>query len=92
MYEYIEEGTTYDTAVATLRNPFSKAPNEVFARNLLATAKQEPGHNFNEFLLSLQKLAKDCNFQAVTGVQYKQEMIRDAFINRLTSPGIRQDY
>ena len=90
VYEYIEEATTYDTAIATLRDLFSKALNEVFARHLLATAKQEPGHTLDEFLLSLQKLAKNCNFRAVTGMQYKQEMIRDAFRNGLTSPGIRQ--
>ena len=88
VYEYVEEVTTYDTAIANLRDLFSKAPNEVFARHLLAIAKQEPGHTLDEFLLSLQKLAKDCNFRGVTGVQYQQETIRDAFINGLTSPGI----
>ena len=34
VYEYIEKATTYDTAIATLKNFFSKAPNEVFARHL----------------------------------------------------------
>ena len=91
MYGYIEEASTYDTAITTLRDFFSKASNEVFARHLLATAKQESGHILDEFLLSFQKLAKDCNFPAVgSGVQYKQEMIRDAFINGLISPGMRQ--
>ena len=90
VYEYIEEATNYDTAIATLRDFFSKAPNEVFAHHLLATAKQELGLTLDEFLLLLQKLAKDCHFRAVAGVQYKQEMIRDAFIDGLTSPGIRQ--
>ena len=85
MYEYIEKTITYDTAIATLRDLFSKAPNEVFALHFLATAKLELGHTLDEFLLSLQKLAKDCNFQAVTGVQHTQEMIRDAFINGLAS-------
>ena len=54
VYEYIEEATAYDTPIATLRGLLSKAPNEVFARHLLATAKQEPGHTLDEFLLSLQ--------------------------------------
>ena len=90
MYEYIEECTTYDTAIATLKNLYTKVPNEVFARHLLATAKQNPGETLDEFLLSLQKLAKDCNFRAVSSVQYKQEMVRDAFINGLLSCGIRQ--
>ena len=90
MYEYIEECTTYDTAIATLKNLYTKVPNEVFARHLLAAAKQNPGETLDEFLLSLQKLAKDCNFRAVSSVQYKQEMVRDAFINGLLSSGIRQ--
>ena len=90
VYEYIEESTTYGTAIATLRDLFSKTPNEVFARHLLAAAKQKPGHTLDEFLLSLQKLAKDCNFRAVTGVQYKQEIIRDAFTYGFISTGIRQ--
>ena len=38
----------------------------------------------------LRKLSKDCNFRAVAAEQYKQEMIRDAFINGLLSHAIRQ--
>ena len=48
VYVYIEEGTTYNTAIATLRNLFFKAPNEVFARHL-ATGNQEPGYTLDEF-------------------------------------------
>ena len=69
VYEYIKEASTYDTAIATLRDLFFKSPNEVFAHHLLATAKQQPGHTRDEFLLSLQKLAKDGNFRAITGMQ-----------------------
>jgi len=90
VYEYIEECTTYETAIATLKILYTKAPNKVFARHRLATAKQEPGQSLNDFLLSLQKLAKDCNFGAVTSAEYRQEMVRDAFINGLVSSGIRQ--
>ena len=67
-----------------------KTPNEVFARHLLVTTKQQVGQSLDEYLLALQKLAKDCNFRAVSGDQYKQEMVRDAFINGILSPGIRQ--
>ena len=62
MYEYIEKSTTYDTAITTSRDLFSKALSEVFVRHPLATAKQESGHTLNDFLLSFQKLVKDCNF------------------------------
>jgi len=53
VYEYIEECTTYDTAIETLKSLYTKAPNEVFARHRLATTKQEPGQTLDEFLLSL---------------------------------------
>ena len=62
----------------------------MFARHLLVTTKQQVGQSLDEYLLALQKLAKDCNFRAVSGDQYKQEMVRDAFINGILSPGIRQ--
>ena len=71
VYEYIEECTTYDTTMATHKNLYTKVPNEVFARHLLAAAKQNPGETLDEYLLSLQKLAKDCNFRALSSVQYK---------------------
>jgi len=35
-------------------------------------------------------LAKDCTFKAVTAVQYKEEMIKDAFINGLASANFKQ--
>ena len=41
-------------------------------------------------LYSIRKLSKDCKFKAVTAEQYREELIRDAFINGLFSPAIRQ--
>ena len=73
VFEYIEDSATYDAAIAKLQNLYTKAPNEVFARHLLATAKQQSGQTLDEFLLSLQKLARDCNFRAVSGDQYEKE-------------------
>ena len=59
VYQYIEECESYDSAVTTLRNLNSKNPNEVFSRHLLSTKKQEQEQSIDDFLLSLQKLAKD---------------------------------
>ena len=56
----------------------------------LATAKQQPEEALNAFCLKLQKLARVCNFRQVTSKQYRQEMVRDALINGLSSQGIRQ--
>ena len=90
VFEFIEDCETYEAAIAKLKNVYVKTPNEVFARHLLVTTKQQVEQSLDEYLLALQKLAKDCNFRAVSGDQYKQEMVRDAFINGILSPGIRQ--
>ena len=39
---------------------------------------------------SLEKLSKHCEFHQVTAEVYRQEYIRDAFINGLNSNTIRQ--
>ena len=67
-----------------------KTPNTIFARHLLATAKKEPVQSLDNFLLTLAQLSKDFNFANVTGEEYRKEMIRDAFINGISSHAIRQ--
>ena len=62
----------------------------VFARHVLATTKQQAGQTLHDFLQTLRALSKGCNFQAVTAEDYRQQMIRDAFINGLASSAIRQ--
>ena len=69
---------------------FIKVPSTVFARHVLATAKQQAGQTMHDFLQTLRALSKDCNFQAATAEDYRQQKIRDAFVNGLTSSAIRQ--
>ena len=90
VYENFEDCTSFDSAIAALERVYIKTPNEIFARHLLATHQQRPGESLDEFLRELRKLGKDCNFRAVSAEQYKEELIRDAFINGLVSPMIRQ--
>ncbi|XP_064093858.1 uncharacterized protein LOC135206373 [Macrobrachium nipponense] len=90
VYEYIEECANYDTAISTLEKLYVQAPNEIFTRHLLATRQQKAGETLDEFLRELRKLGKDCNLKAVSAEQYREELIRDAFINGLASPMIRQ--
>ena len=56
----------------------------------LATRRQQSGESLDEFLLELCRLSKDCNLKAVSVEQYKEELVRDSFINGLSSPLIRQ--
>ena len=67
-----------------------KRANEIFARHLLATRKQQPNETLDEFLQSLKILSRDCNFKNVDAVIYHDECICDSFISGLASNTIRQ--
>ncbi|KAK3777055.1 hypothetical protein RRG08_008903 [Elysia crispata] len=69
---------------------YVKPGNEIFARHILATTKQEAGQTMDQFLQKLKGLSKDCNFQAVSAEKNRQDAIRDAFISGLNSHQIRQ--
>ena len=65
-------------------------PNEIFARHLLRIAKQRPNQTLADFRSTLSRLAKDCNFKDVSAAKYRDEMLRDSFINGILSSDIRQ--
>ena len=88
--DYVEECTSYDTVIETLERFYVKISNKIFARHELATWKQRPGESLEECLEELKKISKNCNFSAVTAEAYRSEMIRDSFINGITSNYIRQ--
>ena len=90
VYEHFDHCTSYTEAEATLEKLFVKPPNEVFARHLLRVAKQKPQQSLADFKCTLTKLAKDCNFRDVSAAQYRDDMLRDSFINGLLSSDIRQ--
>jgi len=89
-YLYIEDADSYDDIVTILRQIFVKRKNNVYARHLLVSRRQAAGDSISEYLQVLKNLAKDCTFAAVTANQYREKLIRDAFVNRLSSPSIRQ--
>ena len=66
VYEYIEDCTDYNSALEVLNQLFIKKPNEIFARHLLATRRQNPGETLVEFIQELRRLSKDCNLKSVT--------------------------
>ena len=90
VYENFDHCENYEEAEATLGKLFIKQPNEIFARHVLRTEKQKPNQTLADFRSTLTKLAKNCNFKDVTAAQYKDDMLRDAFINGIMSAGIRQ--
>lgn len=90
VYEFIAESSSYEAAISILSSVYIKPRNEIFARHVLASRRQSPGESLNQYLQALKLLAKDCDFKAVTAEEYRDDYIRDAFINGLTSAQIRQ--
>lgn len=90
IFEYIADANTYDNAIATLESVFVKPKNEIFSRHNLFSRKQKQDETIKVYVNSLNVIAQDCNFRNVTAREYRQEYIRDAFINGLSSSNIRQ--
>ena len=79
VYEYIADAADYDAAIEL----YIHSTNDIYNRHLLATRQQNEGETLDQFLQSLKKLAKVCQFSAVTADQYRQEYMQNSFINRL---------
>ena len=90
IYPLIEEEKTYDDIIATLQRTYVKKKNNVFARYSLLTRQQSSEESISTYMQALKSLAKDCNFSDVSAECYRDELIRDSFINGLNSPIIRQ--
>ena len=90
VYDYISDCKDFSDAIKILDGIYIKPKNEIFARHLLATKKQLTSESIDQYLQSLKILAKECTFKAVSPSQYKDEYIRDAFINGIMSNSIRQ--
>ena len=58
IYKLISEETTYESAITGLQNLFVKPKNKIYARHMLATAKQDTGESLDEFILRINKLLK----------------------------------
>ena len=87
--ELIGEAETYEEAIDTLKALYVETPNEILARHLLATRKQQTGESLIEHLKALKTLSKDCNFCQARAAQYRNEAMLDAFISGLWSSNIR---
>ncbi|XP_076819622.1 uncharacterized protein LOC143465288 [Clavelina lepadiformis] len=90
IFEFIEDCDTFDSAVETLQNLLVKKRNKIFARHLLATRKLQTSESRTQFMQTLQIPSKNCQHKYVTAEQNCKKLCRDAFINGLSSPSIRQ--
>ena len=90
IYEYVEEAETYERVIEILKQTFIKRKNNVYARHLLVSRRQSSNEFIAEYLQALKTLSKDCTFRNVTAQQYREELVRDSFINGLSSAVIQQ--
>ena len=90
VYEIFSDASDFTTGIQMLDNAYIKPENVVFNRHRLISCKQEPLQSVDSFLQELERIAKTCDFKAVNAEENKQQYIRDAFINGISSPTIRQ--
>ena len=91
VYEHIEECNDFESAMDKLDKLYVRVPNELHSRNVLLNRKQHVDESLEDYLQDLKKLSKDCNLKVLSSAeQYRQELVRDAFINGVDSPLIRQ--
>lgn len=84
------ECRTYENVPRTREKMYIKPKNEVFARHLLASCKQEASQTLHQFLQNLKLLAKNCDFKSVTANQNQTDAIRDTLISGMQSNSIGQ--
>ena len=90
IYKCLSRCQNYDAAMSTLDGMFIKKKNSNFARNLLATWRQETEESLELYLQNLKTLSRDCDFTALAASQVRDITIRDAFISGVRSNHIRQ--
>ena len=90
IYELISDCTTYTHAITTLDAAYIRPTSVVYSRHQLITTQQDAGQTVDAYLQKLNRLAKSCNFEAVTAEENKNQYVRDAFINGISSTTIRQ--
>ena len=90
VFTFISAAEKFTDAINILEGIYVRPRNEVYARHLVSSRKQQDHESVDEFMNALDLLAKDCSFADVTADVYRDEFIRDAFVRGLKSPEIRQ--
>ena len=83
VYGYIAQCTTYDDAIATLKSIYVKPKNEVFARYVLSTRRQDSAESIDQYVQIFRQLDR---------VQFQncEDKVRDAFISGIKDNSIRK--
>uniref|UniRef100_A0A6P7GGN7 Uncharacterized protein LOC114336882 n=1 Tax=Diabrotica virgifera virgifera TaxID=50390 RepID=A0A6P7GGN7_DIAVI len=65
VYDYISEAKTYISAIKILEELYIKPTNEIYARHILATRKQQINESIDQYAQQLKLLAKNCEIVTV---------------------------
>ena len=90
VFDYIAEEEDFGTTMSVLDRLYIKKQNTIFARHQLATRRQQSSESLDEYLQILHSLSRKCGFTSVTAEIYREELVRDTFINGISSSVIRQ--
>lgn len=69
---------------------FIKLNNEIHARHIMSSCKQQPHESIRDYSRVLYKLSHICEFKSVSAEDYRCEFIRESFIAGIKSTQIRQ--
>jgi len=90
VYSYVKDCNSYDAARKELDQVYLKKDlNDLYARHLLPTRKQNPAEDVAQFSHAIRELSKDCVCNALTAEEFRAELARDAFITGLDSSTMR---
>ena len=89
-FSIVADCTTYTTAMAALEKHFIKTTNIIFSRHKLATRRQGMDETLDEYIVALHNLSRQCELKAVIADVYREELVRDAFVQGIRSSAIRQ--
>ena len=90
VYEFISEAETYSKAIDILKSLYTKPVNVIYNRHVLTTRHQNEGETVDQLMQKLEKWSEQCEFTAESAETYRCDYVRDAFMNGLNSPIIRQ--
>ena len=90
VFTFISAADKFTDAINILEGIYVRPRNEVYARHLVSSRKQQDHESVDEFMNALDLLAKDCSFADVTKDVHRDEFVRDAIVRGLKSPEIKQ--
>ena len=90
VYELVSETTNLTEAIAALDAAYIRPRSVVYNRHKLITLKQEAGQSIDDFKQQLERIAKTCEFQAVTAQENRNNYMCEAFVSGISAPYIRQ--